>query len=126
MLIQLQHNRIASHSQIHIYFYEEIRNQYKRSFIEFHHKICDFLTKDPYIGAVAANLGLDKCPVRNGIHRLLNVTTNYDNFLNVFPFTKGRIDFWFNCSDTGEGVTGATAFVAFKNEFKRKQGQRKY
>lgn len=42
---------------------EFLHNEYRRTFIEMHTRICDMLSKDAYIGGMLVNAGIDKCPV---------------------------------------------------------------
>ncbi|CAH2074714.1 unnamed protein product, partial [Iphiclides podalirius] len=105
---------------IHIYVYEFSRNQYKRSFIEFHHKMCDFIMKDDLIGAIVRKAGLT-CPVPAGKYTMMNVTTNYDHFPSVFPFEKGRLDVYLNATVDGEPIAVAIGYLTFKNEIQKKR-----
>ncbi|CAK1582182.1 unnamed protein product [Parnassius mnemosyne] len=105
---------------VHILYYEFRRNQYRRSFIEGHYKLCDFLIDDPYIGVFVSAVGFE-CPVKAAIYIMPNVTIPMGDFPNVFPFEKGRIDATFEVTATRKPLVESKLYLTFKNEVKSKK-----
>ncbi|KPJ02926.1 hypothetical protein RR46_02853 [Papilio xuthus] len=83
--------------------------------------MCDFLDQDPYIGKVAATAGV-ACPIQARRYTLANISINLVEFPSVFPFEKGRINFCFNSTATGESVGEGALYLSFKNEPRNKHG----
>uniref|UniRef100_A0A2H1V8P0 SFRICE_024418 n=1 Tax=Spodoptera frugiperda TaxID=7108 RepID=A0A2H1V8P0_SPOFR len=83
-----------------------LHNEYRPSFVGGQMKYCDLINKEPFIGGALKNSGLI-CPLPVGYHSVMNITAPTENFPNVFPFEKGRIDFVVTLSSTGEGVLNA-------------------
>ncbi|XP_063365824.1 uncharacterized protein LOC134654287 [Cydia amplana] len=72
-------------------FYENLNNQFRRSFIELHYKWCSFLFKDPIFGAaIRRQISFDRCPVPPATYHLYNLTAAAEH-LPRLPFSKGRI-----------------------------------
>ncbi|XP_035436901.1 uncharacterized protein LOC118267182 isoform X1 [Spodoptera frugiperda] len=90
-----------------------LHNEYRPSFVGGQMKYCDLINKEPFIGGALKNSGLI-CPLPVGYHSVMNITAPTENFPNVFPFEKGRIDFVVTLSSTGEGVLNAFLEVRFK------------
>ncbi|XP_046964537.1 uncharacterized protein LOC124533357 [Vanessa cardui] len=76
---------------IHISFYEYLHNEYRRSFIEFNYKYCDLLKYEKYFAPALLKYGVT-CPLPPGTYRFTNMTVPMENFPNVFPFEKARVD----------------------------------
>ncbi|XP_063386704.1 uncharacterized protein LOC134672682 [Cydia fagiglandana] len=78
--------------QVEVLFYENVNNQYRRSFIELQFKFCAFIFKDPIFGAAIRNqiASIDSCPIPAGAYNLYNMTAAADH-LPKLPFSKGRI-----------------------------------
>ncbi|XP_045542762.1 uncharacterized protein LOC106716951 [Papilio machaon] len=110
----------GNNATLTIKFYEFRWNAYKLSLVHFHYKVCDFLERDPYIGAVVAPMFGSECPLPPGKYTLMNVTTHMDNFPNVFPFEKGRANLLFTVTSTGELLADAELYLSFKNNIKSK------
>ncbi|XP_052750923.1 uncharacterized protein LOC128200708 [Galleria mellonella] len=97
---------------VHLVFTEYLHNEYRRSFIEFHYKLCDLLDKDGMIGGILVKTGYT-CPLhkrRNnkshhqGVYRFGNLSIQTDNFPNVWPFEKGGVNVEFAMTSTGESI----------------------
>ncbi|XP_061383545.1 uncharacterized protein LOC133320169 [Danaus plexippus] len=99
---------------IHLIFNEFLHNEYRRSVIEMHFKYCDSLKDDKFIGAVFQKLGF-KCPIPAGTKRIKNVNLSLEDFPNVFPIQKSRIDVECLTTDTNETMLRVYFYITFKN-----------
>ncbi|XP_061719285.1 uncharacterized protein LOC133526609 [Cydia pomonella] len=76
---------------VDILFYENVNNQYRRSFIELQFKFCTFIFKDPIFGAaIRKQMTSESCPIPAGAYNMYNMTAAADH-LPKLPFSKGRI-----------------------------------
>ncbi|XP_022820238.1 uncharacterized protein LOC111352115 [Spodoptera litura] len=78
-----------------------------------HYKFCDLVNREPFIGGAIKNSGL-VCPLPAGYHAVRNITAPTENFPNVFPFEKGRIDFTASLTSTSEPVLKLFIEARFK------------
>ncbi|CAH2086885.1 unnamed protein product [Euphydryas editha] len=96
-----------------VVFYEFLHNEYRRSFVELHYKYCDFLENEKFIAPILKSYGV-KCPVQVGTYRLANMTVPLDNFPDVFPFEKTRMDIDHTCAN--ERMLLIQYYARFKNK----------
>ncbi|XP_047992155.1 uncharacterized protein LOC125230918 [Leguminivora glycinivorella] len=77
---------------VEVLFYENVNNQFRRSFIELQFKFCTFIFKEPIFGAAIRKhiTSVDSCPLPAGSYHLYNMTAAADH-LPKLPFSKGRI-----------------------------------
>ncbi|XP_061383464.1 uncharacterized protein LOC116767591 [Danaus plexippus] len=99
---------------IHVVFNEYLHNEYRRSFIEIHHKFCDLMEYDKFIGPMVKSIGLF-CPLPVRTLRITNFSFPLDKFPNVFPFEKCRIDSELTVTATNESMIIMYHYVTFKN-----------
>ncbi|KAI8432093.1 hypothetical protein MSG28_004598 [Choristoneura fumiferana] len=80
---------------VHMLFFEYQHNQYRRSFVELHLKLCDMLQRDPYFGKIFSMV-LAKykiaCPVPAGMYVFRNITLPSEGIPNILPFEKGKVE----------------------------------
>ncbi|RVE43163.1 hypothetical protein evm_012180 [Chilo suppressalis] len=74
---------------VNFVYYEYLHNEYRRSFVEIHAQVCNFLNKDVFLGKMFKNLGFS-CPVKAGPYRISNMTVPMQDFKYQFPFQKFR------------------------------------
>ncbi|KOB62468.1 Protein PvdO, partial [Operophtera brumata] len=93
---------------VHLIFYEYLHNEYRRSFVEMHFKMCDFLQKEAYVGGMFKNIG--------GEYHLMNMTVPTENFPYVFPFEKARMDLILNATAPAADfmIYHAQVYIHFK------------
>ncbi|XP_047021950.1 uncharacterized protein LOC124631545 [Helicoverpa zea] len=89
-----------------------LHNEYRRSFIEMHYKLCDFINKEPFVGGAAKNAGL-RCPMPAGHQAMVNMTAPTENFPNVFPFERGSVDIDVSVTGTKELVMQLSIKLTF-------------
>ncbi|XP_049867196.1 uncharacterized protein LOC126367624 [Pectinophora gossypiella] len=100
---------------VHYYFYEFLHNEYRRSFLEFHFKLCDFFKNEPYIGNAVFRQYRIKCPVAAGNYKMMNMTFTVDKFPNVVPFEKSRVYAVFEQNENGDMIFKGYADILMKN-----------
>ncbi|XP_063538648.1 uncharacterized protein LOC134747900 [Cydia strobilella] len=100
---------------VHLIFYEFLHNEYKRSFVELHFRLCDLVNKDPYLGKALANAGLTSCPVPKGKIAIHNITIPTNDFPNVWPFERCKVDIRFEVTTTNELIANYEIYVFFKD-----------
>ncbi|XP_063636044.1 uncharacterized protein LOC134806646 [Cydia splendana] len=99
---------------LHLIFFEFLHNEYKRSFVEMKfEKICESINKDPYLGKAFQMIGMP-CPLPPGIHRMMNITVPAQDFPNVWPFEKCKVEFTLLQNQNKETMATVDVFVLFK------------
>ncbi|XP_053615877.1 uncharacterized protein LOC128678395 [Plodia interpunctella] len=63
----------ANNITIHVIVTEFLHNEYRRSFIEFHYKLCDLINHEPMFGQMLVKKGV-VCPLPKGQYKLMNMT----------------------------------------------------
>ncbi|CAH0702057.1 unnamed protein product [Spodoptera exigua] len=92
-----------------------LHNEYRPSFVGLHYRLCDLVNKEPFIGGAIKNSGL-VCPLPAGYHAIMNITAPTENFPNVFPFEKGRLEITASLTSTGEPVLKLFVEAKFKQK----------
>ncbi|XP_064292660.1 uncharacterized protein LOC128678392 isoform X2 [Plodia interpunctella] len=108
----------ANNISVHIVTTEFLHNEYRRSFIEFHYKFCDFINKEPMIGQMFVLKGV-VCPLPKGEYRLMNMTVQSQHFPNRWPFEKGGADVNVTTTYTKEVVASGYIHLKFKQDKKK-------
>ncbi|XP_073962948.1 uncharacterized protein [Choristoneura fumiferana] len=76
---------------VDVFVHEFLSNEYRRSFVEMHYKLCDLLLRDNVFGQYI-NKDLPKtCPIPKGVYHLTNMSIPDLPLLKTFPFQKGRV-----------------------------------
>ncbi|XP_032513855.2 uncharacterized protein LOC116767576 [Danaus plexippus] len=99
---------------LHLIFNEYLHNEYQSSFIQLHHRFCDIIKYDKFIGTMVKQVGLE-CPMPAGTLQLMNFTLSLDKFPNVFPFQKCRVDAEVTITATNESMAAMCFYVSFKD-----------
>ncbi|XP_063832547.1 uncharacterized protein LOC135081688 isoform X2 [Ostrinia nubilalis] len=101
---------------INLVLHEYLHNEYRRSFVEFHFKLCDMINSDPYVGAMVANVGIT-CPVPPKLQRLVNMTVpSTVNFKFKWPFKKCMAQVEFALTSTGESMAMGNFYLTFADK----------
>ncbi|XP_073945794.1 uncharacterized protein [Choristoneura fumiferana] len=104
---------------VHLIFYEYLHNEYKRSFVEMHFKGCDMIKNDPYVGgaiaAITARIGLP-CPAPAGFYKLMNITIPAEDFPNVWPFEKCKVEVILEQTPTTDIIAKGAIYATFKQK----------
>ncbi|XP_028166122.1 uncharacterized protein LOC114356927 [Ostrinia furnacalis] len=109
----------ADNITMHLIFYEYLHNEYRRSFVEVHIMYCKMMKTDPYIGGMLAKHGAP-CPAPPGEYKLQNMTLQGDNFPNLFPISKGKIEVELTNTSSTETILKAYATASFVTKAKKK------
>ncbi|XP_028166125.1 uncharacterized protein LOC114356929 [Ostrinia furnacalis] len=101
---------------VNLIFYEYLHNEYRRSFVEFHFKLCDMVNSDPYVGAMIANAGIT-CPVPPVMHYLVNMSIpSTADFKFKWPFKKCMVRLEMAVTSTSEPIGQADFYVTFADK----------
>ncbi|KAL0818675.1 hypothetical protein ABMA28_008026 [Loxostege sticticalis] len=102
---------------INVVFFEYLHNEYRRSFVELHFRLCDMLNSDPYVGAMVAKAGIT-CPAYSKMQYLVNMTVPTADFKYLVPFKKAMAELEFTITKTGESIAKARFYVTFVDKKK--------
>ncbi|XP_028166126.1 uncharacterized protein LOC114356930 [Ostrinia furnacalis] len=107
---------VCHYFQINLVLHEYLHNEYRRSFVEFHFKLCDMINSDPYVGAMVANVGIT-CPVPPKLQHLVNMTVpSTVNFKFKWPFKKCMAQVEFALTSTGESMAMGNFYLTFADK----------
>ncbi|KAL0818676.1 hypothetical protein ABMA28_008027 [Loxostege sticticalis] len=100
---------------VNLVFFEYLHNEYRRSFVELHFRLCDMLNSDPYVGAMVAKAGIT-CPVYPKMQHMVNMSIPAANFKYTFPFKKCMAQLDFTLTASGESMGKANFYLTFSDK----------